>query len=95
LAFHFFGRFLAQFSNTISKASNLHSTKVLSQVDSNFADPILHGIKKSLFFKKNLKKSIYAICTRSGVLECSFLNQSQGILGVKYISKPFITAIFF
>jgi hypothetical protein len=53
LGFYFFGGFSIQFPNIISKASALCSTKVLSQEDSKFVDPILQGEKKALFFTSN------------------------------------------
>jgi hypothetical protein len=51
--FIFFGGFSTQFLNKISKASSLCSAKVLSQEDSKFDDPVLQGIKRSLFFTSN------------------------------------------
>jgi hypothetical protein len=51
--FIYFCEFSTQFSNTISKASSLCSAKVLSQEDSKFADLVLQGVKKSLFFTSN------------------------------------------
>jgi hypothetical protein len=42
---------LTQFPNTISKASSLCSTKVLSHED---LDPVLQGVKKALFFTSNV-----------------------------------------
>jgi hypothetical protein len=50
LGFYFFGGFSTQYRNTISKSSSLYSAKILSQEDSKFADPVLHGVKKALFF---------------------------------------------
>jgi hypothetical protein len=41
LDFYFFDGFSSQSPNTISKASILCNTKILSQEGSNFADPIL------------------------------------------------------
>jgi hypothetical protein len=45
--------FPTQFSNKISKTFNLCSVKVLSQKDSKFANLVLQGIKKALFFTSN------------------------------------------
>jgi hypothetical protein len=46
LGFYFSCEFSTQFSNTISKASSLCSTKLFSQEDSKFADHVLQGEKK-------------------------------------------------
>jgi hypothetical protein len=54
LDFYFFCGFSTQFSNTISKASTLRSAKVLNQEHSKFADLVLHGVKKTLFFTSNI-----------------------------------------
>jgi hypothetical protein len=53
LKFYFFGGFLTQFSQKISKASTLCSIEVLSQEDSKFFDLDLHNVKRSfsLHFK--------------------------------------------
>jgi hypothetical protein len=51
--FPFFPKFSTQFPNTISKALSLCSIKVLSQEDSKFADHVLQGVKKALFFTSN------------------------------------------
>jgi hypothetical protein len=44
---------LTQSPNIISKASTLLSTKVVSQEDSKFANPILQGVKKLFFITSN------------------------------------------
>jgi hypothetical protein len=53
MRFLFFYGFSTQIPNTISKASTLHSTKVLNQEDSKFVEPILLVVKKTLFFTSN------------------------------------------
>jgi hypothetical protein len=52
--FIFLCGYSTQFPNTISKASSLYSAKVLSQEDSKFADPVLCGVKKALFFTSSI-----------------------------------------
>jgi hypothetical protein len=60
LDFYFFCS--TQFPNTISKASNLCSAKVLSQEDSKFADPVFRGCKKSPFLHfKRYNLAIYVV----------------------------------
>jgi hypothetical protein len=50
---YFFMDILTQSPNIISKASTLLSTKVVSQEDSKFANPILQGVKKLFFITSN------------------------------------------
>jgi hypothetical protein len=53
LDFPFLYGFLIQFPNIISKALTFYGSKVLSQEDSKFVEPILHVVKKAPFFTPN------------------------------------------
>ena len=53
MEFLFFNGFSAQFPNMISKALILCSTKVLSQENSEFVEPILEVVNKKFFLHFN------------------------------------------
>jgi hypothetical protein len=62
--------FSTQFPYTILETSTLCSTKVLSQEDSKFVDPILQGTKNIIFFTSKAIILQHDLWTELGLEDC-------------------------